>query len=1198
MTTDQKMVIRGAGGGKEGGGARTPTESPNTTRSKQVARVVMLLGEGEWDKVLTKGFQSLYFDGTPVQNADGTYNFENIVVETRNGTNAQTHMQGFEFAESEKPVGIRVRKDVPITKTIQNTDVDAVRVTMAFPRLTFQSTETADLGGAKVELKIAVQNDGGGFVEQILGKIYNPAFFTSAGKMVVNSDRVILDVVWVGELNFTDIESVYGVDNTQVADTSLQNESVNLEYRLVGSSSWIVLKNIAFEGKATSQKISADGLNQVINAAPPVERISEQIDLNYGMYEFRVIQLNGVGSAVIENGAVQVDDETAVIDEKVVARYQRSYEIALPKPGPWDIRVIRLTDDSTISNLQNESHWSSFTEIIDAKFSYPNSVLLGVQIDAEQFSSIPQISSENRMLIHEVPSNYDPVTREYDGVWDGLFKRAWTDNPAWTFRTILLDPRFGLGEFIDMDSVDKWQLYTIAQYCDELVPDGFGGYEPRFTANMYLQTQEEAYTVVRTLASVFAGITYWSAGSIFTNQDSPSDSIALFTHANVIDGEFTYSGASAKVRHTVALVTYIDNDLGNAAVEYVEDREGITKFGYIETKVVAFACSSRGQAHRFGRRILYTERLQGETVSYRVGLDGLFIYPGAVVDIADRNRSGGEFGGRVVSSTATTVTLDRPVVLTGDDSIRCVMPNGTLNKSSVTAGTGNTVNATFSTLPQDGAMWVLSNAVKPLKWQVLSLTENEGALEVVALEYSDLKFDSIEGDLFLEDRETSLIGAANPIKPFGENVVESLFLAGPGIINNRGTLSWQGAADRFFVKWIDPSGQLNEVITGEVSIDIVPMQIGLHKFSIQGVNKVGRKSAIYRFEYNALGKLAPPKAVQNFRFNYVDGQALLSFDRSVDLDVITGGYIEIRHSPINTDWNSAIKIAEGTGGSTSLITIAKAGNYLAKWFDASKKESDDVTIISTGLSFDPNENVVVNHSMSFDVLDHMAVTDALYLDSALTIGEWPDLVSDIPLISLMGGLALEGSAEDESHIDLGAVLECRLVGSIDAVFYNADDLISTRGLVSEWLSVSGSVVSGASVQLFVSTTNDDPNASPTWSDWVAFTSGVYAARGFKFKYVVTSNGVVNVKTNSVDIVIDVPDKINSGDDLASGLGVKSITFSDPFYAKPAVAITAQDMNTGDYFKVTNITKEGFDIRFKDSSAADISRTFDFIARGY
>ena len=637
MSTPESGLIIGAGGGGKGGGgsARVAQEAPDSLRSKAYARVVDLVCEGEIEG-LAAGLQSVYLDDTPIQNPDGSYNFTGVTLETRPGTQQQSYIPGFSSVENEVAVGVECKSSQPVVRSINDPDVDAVRIKVSIPTLSLQDTTNGDLNGTSVSYAIDVQARGAGYVQFL-------------------------------------------------ADT--------------------------VSGKTTS-------------------------------------------------------------------RYQRSYYIPLTGTGPWDVRLRRITADSTQTSLQNKTFLESYTEVIESKLRYPNSALMALRVDASQFTSIPRRSYDLKLLRVRIPSNYFPETRSYNGVWDGTFKVAWTDNPAWCFYDLVTNTRYGLGSLIPESQVDKWALYRVARYCDELVPDGLGGYEPRFTCNLYLQSREQAYKVVQDMASIFRGMAYWSGGAITVTQDAPQDPVYQFTAANVLGGEFAYQGSSAKARHTVALVNWVDpDDFYRQKVEYVEDMAGIARYGVVQADVVAMGCTSRGQANRVGKWLLYSEQSESEIITFHTGLEGAVVRPGDVIKVADSSRSGLRLGGRIAAATTVSVTLDQDLPA-GSWRISVLLPTGAVEERQVGSLSGRMVGVTsaFSTAPQVGAIWVLaSTQVETQLFRVVQVAESEpGIHEVTALAHNPSKYDAIEQGLALQPRDITVL-STTPMAPTGLSVTESLY---------------------------------------------------------------------------------------------------------------------------------------------------------------------------------------------------------------------------------------------------------------------------------------------------------------------------------------------------------------------------------------------------------------------------------------
>lgn len=362
------------------------------------------------------------------------------------------------------------------------------------------------------------------------------------------------------------------------------------------------------------------------------------------------------------NGGSYVQQINDLIRGKSTSKYQKSYLLDLTGSPPWNIRVNRITDDSTSATLQNQTWWESLTQITNAKLTYPNSALAAMVIDSQQFANIPVRGFDIKGLRIRIPSNATvraDGSLTYSGSWDGTFQIAWSSNPAWCFYDMLTNERYGLGQYVSADQIDKWALYSIGQYCDELVDDGFGGTEPRFSCNLYLQQRAEAFKVMQDMASIFRGMAYWASGQLTAVQDAPSDPVALFADANVISADengnplpaFTYQGSSLKTRHTVALVSWNDpDDYYTLKPEYVEDADAIARYGVVQTSVVAVGCTSRSQAHRVGKWLLYSESNETETVTFKAGLDAALVRPGQIIQVADKNRAGARRGGRVMAT--------------------------------------------------------------------------------------------------------------------------------------------------------------------------------------------------------------------------------------------------------------------------------------------------------------------------------------------------------------------------------------------------------------------------------------------------------------------------------------------------------------------------------------------------------------------
>lgn len=599
--------------GKGGGGGHTPVEAKETSRSKQLVKIVEVISEGEVEG-LADGMKSVYFDNTPVQNKDGSYNFNNVQLEGRVGSQVQDVIAGFNTSEKEVSVGTQVRKNLPITRTVTDSKVSRLRLTIGVQSL-FSQAENGDTNGTTVELVITI-----------------------------------------------------------------------------GSQSYPV----SISGKYSSQ-------------------------------------------------------------------YLQQYTFDNLPPVPFTVKVERVTEDSKSQRLQNNTVWSSYTEIIDTEFTYPNAALIGVKFDSEYFSNIPARTYDLLGLRVKVPSNYDTRTRKYTGMWDGTFKTDWTDNPAWILYDVVTSKRYGLGNRLGEFGADKWALYQVSQYCDQLVPDGFGGQEPRFTCNAWLTEQRSAYDVINDICSIFRAIPVWNGQQLTVVMDRPSDPVWTYTNANVEKGEFNYTFSAKKARHNAIQVEYADKDNGyEKAIEYVSDDESIRRNGLNVKKITAFGCTSRGQAHRTGLWLLQTEKLETKTVSFVVGAEGLMHVPGDIIKVADTHYAGTNVGGRVLSGNGKKVTLDREISVNGNSYFSYINAQAKHQDIKIVS-----VNGAEVTLDQEPAgleaygVWSLSTQqVTSQLFKALSVKEeSKGKYTITALQHEPQKEAIVDNGAKFEPKATSILAA-------------------------------------------------------------------------------------------------------------------------------------------------------------------------------------------------------------------------------------------------------------------------------------------------------------------------------------------------------------------------------------------------------------------------------------------------------
>ena len=620
-------------GGKSGGGAATHYEAPNTLNSAQSLRVVDAVCEGE-----IKGFaygndepwKSVFFDDTPVQNQDGSFNFKGVAGFFLRGTPDQGYIPGFDAVERTISVGVEVKKRAAAVRAVTDARVSGLRVTVGVER----NAHTQDNG------------------------------------------------------------------DTLAAQTALVVE-------LVGNSGVAKSLSVSFTEKS---------------------------------------------------GGVYYED--VLFDE-------------LPST-PFNIRVIRATEDSSSDRVQNKTFFASYTEITDAKLSYPYTAIAAIAADSDQFgSNNPRRNYLIDGMLLNVPSNYDPSTRTYSSaVWDGSFKKAWSDNPAWVFYDVLTQPRYStLARRLKVSDIDKWTLYRIAKYCDELVDDGFGGKEPRFSVNAYLSERRQAGELLNDLASVFRGLPVWNGQSFSLVMDADSDPVAIYANANVKDGQFIYSGAALKSVTTAALVQYADRHDGwRMKTEYVQNNEAVRRYGLNVKQVQAFGCSSRGQAARFGEWLIQTALRQQETVTFSVGREGLRHLPYDVIQIADNDYAGAQIAGRVQAvktynnGKRKLLTLDRAFTQRGwfkvslSDGATVRMQNA---YATVYAGgvSKNEIELSDASVPvSEGDVWAIHGSVKPRLFRVIATKDNgDGTFEVSAVSHAPDKYADVDASAsFSAESRTTL----------------------------------------------------------------------------------------------------------------------------------------------------------------------------------------------------------------------------------------------------------------------------------------------------------------------------------------------------------------------------------------------------------------------------------------------------------
>lgn len=932
------FLISGSGGGG-GKGSHTATEAANTLRSTSYAQIIDLISEGEIEGVVGGG-QGIYLNGVPLQNSDGTYNFTGLTVETRNGALSQSRLSMSTTAEDTVSVATQLRCGVPITASISDLNVDTCRVTVSVPQLTYQDSSSGDINGASVSFTVQYKGTDTAWLDAPVAMTTSST--TSTG--ITGTTYIYGSLVCVSGSAMKYYSNKWTDGNVSVTAPTTFYVQVQ-----VNGGAWTTI---------LSQKVTGTQSVPFSLAASP----SSVYNFRYywDTPEWPAGSNTPTGpSAGFNYFSKAVSTNVITISGKCTSTYEKQISFALTGTGPWSVRLTRTTADSTQSNLINNIYFESITSVITDKLAYPGSALVGLSVDATQFSSIPTRAYDTKLLKVQVPANYDPVARTYTGIWNGAWKMAWTDNPAWCWRDMVVNDRYGLGDRFNDGTVDKWSLYQIAQYCDELVPDGYGGTEPRFTCNLYLQKQEEAYKVLSDMAGIFRGIIYWGALGAIPVQDSPKDAVYQYTDSNVIDGQFNYQSSNVSTKYNAVTVSWIDNNqLGKKQYEYVEDVDLINSMGYLnQTSVEGFGLASRGQARRLGKWLLYTNSMEIDSVTFGVGWDGEIPMPGDVINIADPLRAGQRWGGRVMGGDTSTIILDN--VLTFDSSVTytltLVNTLGGLESRTLAPikGSSNTVTTTtpFGNSPSKNSIYVISSAVlAPQTFRVISITEKEaGQYAISAVSYNKSKYDFIEDGLPLETANITTISRGPCSVPVNVVCSDNIYVTSAKNIASEITVTWDACTNArgYVVSYRTLNGNwmsLNEVQGTNAAI-LNTTDLAQYEIEVQSVNPFGVMSqpsaSVF---YTPQGKTRPPQDVSSLSYSADSGVGVsLNWTAVTDVDL---DCYEVR---VGSTWDSAAVVS--TINATSLaIGYISSATYLVKAKDTSGNYSTNAASVYIQLS--------------------------------------------------------------------------------------------------------------------------------------------------------------------------------------------------------------------------------------------------------
>ena len=989
---------------------------------------------------------------------------------------------------------------------------------------------------------------------------------------------------------------------------------------------------------------NVDAVNVTITL-PQLQRATDKGDL--------------LGSSVRLKIAVQYNSGgfTDVIDDTITGRsadaYQRDYRINLTGAFPVDIRVTRVTADSTTSSLIDAFAWTSFGEIIDDASTYPNSAYASVRLDSMQFQSIPTRKYRIRGIKVRIPgaganSSGTPTVDADTGriiypdgyIFNGVMGAAqWCSCPAMVLLDLLLDTRYGFGNHITESSLDLFSFVTASKFANTLVSDGLGGQEARFSCNVNIQSSSEAFDLINELAGVMRCMPIWSAGSIQLAQDSPKDASYLFNLSNVTSEGFSYSGSGLKTRNTVISVSYFNMDSREIDYEVYEDTASIAKLGVIIKQVKGFACTSRGQARRLAKAILFAEQNESEIVTFGTSIDsGVVVRPGAVIEIADPVRSGVRRGGRISAATTTEITVDdsaaTDLATTNNPTLTVILPDGTMETKGVSSISGAviTVDSAFSQAPNVNAGWLLQNdTVEAQKFRVITVEESDGInYAITALSYVNAKYAFIEDGASLPTRTVSILNL--PKDPPSALQAEEKIV----VINNQAVskliLSWQPivGVTQYQVNYRFNNGNFVSQTVSSPDFEIFNSDVGTYEFQVFSYNTALQTSATSaNLTFTAQGKTALPGNVTGLTAEPISEKLVrLRWNLSTDVDVIHGGRVYVRHST-KTDgsgtFTNSVDLIEALAGNTTTAEVPYLeGEYILKFRDDGDRFSPGETSVIIDLPDNQAPLITQTRREDTDSPKFQGTKTSIDFDSAtgtinLAGSGLFDTITDFDAIGSLddfGGIASSGTYDfggtaGGDTLDLGGVFSLDLKRHFLTEGFYPSDLFDSRGLIDDITDFDGATATEVNAEMLVRVTQDNPSSgSPTYSDFQTFANGTYKGRGFQFRAKLTSNDTAqDIRVSQLGYTASLQRRTEQGNVIASGAGAKAVTFTNPFFVGtssllgansnlPSVGINAQNMASGDYFEVSSISGTGFTVHFKNSSNASIDRNFTYQAVGF
>ena len=1031
--------------------------------------------------------------------------------------------------------------------------------------------------------------------------------------------------------------------NTSPQDSDFNYKDVGFDFR-VGTANQTFIEGISNIETETV-------IGTTVTTSTPVTHTVSSSDINAVRVTLRFPSMqkfeddgdiNGVEVNLLIKTIENDGTTTTVINDTVKGRstnaYFRDYIVKLKSTTsyPVAIRVERVTADSTDAKLINAFQFNQATNIVFEQNAYANTAHVALRFNAEQFPRIPKrvyrIRGRKIKIPHNATVDLQTGAISYTDTFNGTFKtdKEWTTDPAWILYDLLTDTRAGCG--IAESNLDKFTFKSVSEYCGELVDagNGDGSTEPRFSCNINITQQQEAYTLINSLCSVMRVMPFYSAGGIAISQDAPKDPSYIFTNANVTEEGFLYAGSSLKTRHTVINVSYFDMITQEVDVETVEaDSATQTKYGIVTKNIKAFATTSRNQARRLGRWFLYNEQNSGETCTFATtAAAGVLVRCGDVIEISDRLKAGVRRGGLLKSVTSTTVVVlddstNTDIPSLGDSpTISIILPDGSLEEKTISgiSGTTITVSSAFSTAPNQHAPYILETSnLQTTTWRVVSVKENENrTFSITALSHNSAKYAFVEDGTALPTRTvnslTTILG-----KPEGLQVSEKIVE-----INNKAVskliLDWQtqSNATKYEVQYRYENGDFKKIETLSSDAEIFNTDAGEYEirvFSFNGLGQPSREPATLIF--NAVGKTAPPSDITNLTYEPIsDNEIRLRWDAVADADVRAGGRIHIRHSP-KTDGSGTFQDATDlvfglSGASTEKNVPLLEGEYILKAQDDGDRFSTGETSIVIDLPEAQPKLLVQARREDQDSppfqgsktnIGFDSGTNSISLAGVGLFDNSTDIDSETSIDDI-GGVASSGTYLFNETLDLGAVFTLNLRKLIQTDSVYSSDLIDSVADVDARQDFDGTASVDTNAEVFVQFSQDGSN----YNNFQKFANGEFKGRTFKFKTVLKTNDTnQDIRVSQLGYFAEFKQRTEVGSKTSSGN--TQVTYDHTFFTGtsallgansnlPSIAITAFDMQSGDFYEITNQTGDGFQIHFKNSSNASVARNFNFAAVGF